>query len=319
MQFVAGMSFLIFSLFCFSTAAEPTPIEFKNEISIAATATQLTLWDILANKEDWSAQRELIQNLSFALPAKTQQISNSELSKWMRFQVVEVRKIFGDYAKWTLPKSILIRRTGYEFTAKGVEAQLIRSWTEKCKDCRFRFVSLSVPPLQKSKNYRSWNLQLPDEVPKGSFSIRLDVENDLGLSERYWISGQLQVSKRVPVAARALELGARLEKSDIKEEWKDISFSTDSFLPMESLVGKAIRRAKKSDDWIQSGDIVREKAVRRGENVKLYVGKGGWEISMQGLADQDGSVGDTINVRNPKTSRVLTGLVRGVREVELIE
>jgi flagella basal body P-ring formation protein FlgA len=58
-------------------------------------------------------------------------------------------------------------------------------------------------------------------------------------------------------------------------------------------------------------------AVRSGEVVQLRVTSGSLQISAEGVAAQDGEIGDVIRIVNPSSGRTLRGRVVGPRVVEV--
>jgi flagella basal body P-ring formation protein FlgA len=70
-------------------------------------------------------------------------------------------------------------------------------------------------------------------------------------------------------------------------------------------------------DIVWRGSLVREKAIQRGELVRVVSGEGNWSVSVQAKTEQDGFLGDTVNLRNVQTNKLISGRVIGRGEVEV--
>jgi len=63
--------------------------------------------------------------------------------------------------------------------------------------------------------------------------------------------------------------------------------------------------------------LQREFAVKSGEIVKVTAGSSDWEVTIDGIAQASGYIGDTVNVKIPRTQKLVSGLLtaKGVVEV----
>jgi flagella basal body P-ring formation protein FlgA len=112
-------------------------------------------------------------------------------------------------------------------------------------------------------------------------------------------------------------MGTRVSEEDFKFEWRDVTFATDTSPTAKEIIGQAAKFTMNANDIIWRGSLMREKAVQRGEIVKVQTGEPGWEISIQARAEQDGFAGDTISLRNLQTNKVISGRVTGSGEVQV--
>jgi flagella basal body P-ring formation protein FlgA len=87
--------------------------------------------------------------------------------------------------------------------------------------------------------------------------------------------------------------------------------------PVTRVVGATARRDLASGDILLPHDISVPPAVRTGDPVRLRVLHGPIQASVDGIARQDGDIGDEIRILNPSSGRVLRGRVVGPREVEI--
>ncbi len=213
-----------------------------------------------------------------------------------------------------IPKSVVIDTLKREISADQVTTELLQAWQPLCADCKLQVEALSLP---KISGVRDWTMKLSSDLPKGSFSIPVNLVKDNGSPAPAWISGRLLIKRRVPVAKRILNLGERVQESDVAFEYRDTSFSYDGIPQLEELNGRTLKQGLRAGDPIFRGMIEKEKAVRRGDLVTVKSGDGIWEVSMQAQALSDAYIGDVVNLKHPKTNVALSGQVTGKGEVEL--
>jgi flagella basal body P-ring formation protein FlgA len=84
-----------------------------------------------------------------------------------------------------------------------------------------------------------------------------------------------------------------------------------------SPVGARASRSLAPGDVVLRHDVAIPPAVRSGEPVRVRLADGAVAIEIQGVAAQDGHVGEEIRVVNPSSGRMLRGRVVGPRDVEV--
>jgi flagella basal body P-ring formation protein FlgA len=211
----------------------------------------------------------------------------------------------------------VIANTGYEVDEEAVKSELNARWEKLCGTCKFVFQNIKMPVIEAEYQGVPWEIEPNERLPKGSFSEKLWVIKGASDRRLYWITGKMQIQKKVPVSIRSLEPGKKLSKEDFDWQWRDTTFSTDGVLTEQTLIGQVVRYALVSGDIIWARAVQREKAVKRGEIVKVYMGQGNWQVTMQARTEQDGYVGDIVTVKNLKTNKLISGEVVGPNEVAL--
>jgi flagella basal body P-ring formation protein FlgA len=243
-----------------------------------------------------------------------QQLAQASMMEVLRPIIQRERLKSKQQVRLLLPKSVTVDTLKRELNAEMVWAELQQIWQPLCSDCKLELEGLSLPSIQ---GVRDWTLKLKAELPRGSFSIPVSIIREDTAPVSAWISGRLIVKRKVPVLKRAVQALDRIQAKDIAWEYRDTSFAMDGIPAQEDIVGRQVRQALRAGDPIWAGQLTQEKAIRRGEQVVAKSGTDGWEVSMVLVAQQDAVVGDTINLRNPKTNNTLVGHVTGLGEVEL--
>lgn len=305
-----AFGFLIL-LSCSLQAAEVKTLRVRpyNRVS---NITQITLLD-LVDKEtlDLKRQNQLAALLLGDAPKLGEQriYSNDIIAS-------ALRKSFKS-KEWSvqIPHQVVVQNRGYELDNTTIEKELLTRWGALCVGCKIRIKSIQLPVLPANLTDRPWALETTNHLPRGHFSQKIIVSLANHQNQYYWINGEMEVQKKVPVLNRSTPINTRLNAEDIKWEWRDVTLATDS-TPVESeILGRQVRFTMNANDIIWSGSILREKAVQRGEIVRVTVGDQQWQISTQAITQQDGYIGDTINLKNLQTQKIITGRVVANGEV----
>jgi flagella basal body P-ring formation protein FlgA len=216
-----------------------------------------------------------------------------------------------------IPNQVVVANRGYEIDAEILKAELLSRWQIACDECRFVFQNIKLPVMSADYKGFPWRIEFSTQMPKGSFSEKLWVERSSNDRQLFWLTGQVQTLRKVPVATKALLPGMRIMPSDIKYDWRDTTFATDGIVDEKNIIGQEVRFAVSANDIVWARAVQRERAVRRGDIVKVFVGEGNWQVTLEAQTQQDGYVGDIVTVKNLQTKKLMSGEVVGVNEVAL--
>lgn len=306
-------SFLLNLILMISFSLQAEVVEIKSSL-IKEPGSSLTLMDLVEerkNSEIDSIREKLRSTVVMTLQEAGDRVELSLESIAGHLRMVldsQERQEF----KFSIPRRVEVLIQSLPLTEEVVKSQLSQKWNSLCHPCKVEIRDLQLPIGQFDK----WKLVISSELPKGSFNIPLSVESK-GLERRYWIQGKVEILKEVPVAQRALYIGERLKPTDFKYEWRNVTFASDGPPPSSFIVGAKVKLPVSVDQIVWNGNLEREKALRRGEQVRVYSSSGAWELSVAAVAEKDAEVGDVITLKNPTTQRLLTGQVVGKGEVEI--
>lgn len=243
-----------------------------------------------------------------------QTIEEAGVSGVIRPLVSAERGRSSERVRVVIPKSVVIDTLKRDIEAEQVTAELMLAWQPLCADCKLEIEALSLP---KISGVRDWTMKLKSELPKGSFSIPVDVIKENGQLTPAWISGRLLTKRQLPVAKRMMNMGERVQETDLGFEFRDVSYAFDGIPSREELIGKTLKQGLRAGDPVFRGMVEKDKAIRRGDMVTVRSGDQTWEVSMQVQAMADGYIGDIVNLKHPKTNVALVGRVTAPGEVEL--
>lgn len=228
--------------------------------------------------------------------------------------IVEMERARKMKVNTVIPKSVTIDTVKRDITEVMVKGELLQAWQPLCVDCKLDIEGMSLPKVDE---VRDWTIKLKADLPRGSFSVPVDLVKTNGQVLPAWISGRLTVKRKVPVVNRLLNAGERIELKDIAWEFRDTSYSLDGIPTEEELTGKKVKQGVRASDVLWRGNLEKEKAIRRGDLVTVRSHERMWEVSINVVAQQDAYIGDTVNLKHPKNNTTLVGLVTGQGEVEL--
>lgn len=242
------------------------------------------------------------------------ELSQAAAMEALRPLVMAERRRSRQNIRLVVPKNIVVDTVKRGMSAEQVTAELVQAWQPLCGDCQLEVDGVSLPRVE---SVRDWTLKIKAEIPRGSFSVPVELIRDDGSSFPAWVSGRVVLKKKVPVAKRVLQMGERVQSDDYRWEYRDISFSMDGVPQADELTGKRIKQGIRAGDVLWMNALEKEKAVRRGDLVQVRSGSDQWEVSLRVIAEGDAYIGDVINLKNPKTNSLLVGQVTGRGEVEL--
>lgn len=231
----------------------------------------------------------------------------SELLRNHKLWVSNARPTF------TIPSKVIVENVGDKISEARVRMELLNRWQNQC-NCRVEVSELMMPKTEPWVMGTEWSLRMPSEPARGSFTIAIELKKD-GNSRTLWLRGRAAHYKVAPVAKRQINLGERIQPEDYMMTEREITFARDSVPEAADLIGRRARLSIAANSVLYSGQLEREKALRRGDQVKLALSETGWEVILMGIAEQDGFIGDSVKIRNVKSNQVVVATVVGRGEV----
>ena len=216
---------------------------------------------------------------------------------------------------WQGSETILVTRGGQRLDQARLRA-LVEEWlqeqTARLPKAEVRFAAFRAPEaVVLPAGELSWKItpSRPDIVSSSSFSIAFAVDGQP--AGNCVVRCRLEALAEVVVATRGLKRGEtiaadmlRLEKLAI-DRLEGPSFATDE------LVGMQVARAVQAGRPLERAHIAAPAVIHQGDLVKIFARKGALNISTQGLARSDGRTGETIQVKNVASNKLVHCRVDG--------
>lgn len=127
------------------------------------------------------------------------------------------------------------------------------------------------------------------------------------------------ILKTVFVANRTLMKGDKITGNDVYQTEMDVhKLKHGYFNDIDDLVGQVCKQNIAVNYPFTPANIELPKVVRKGEKISMVTGNDNLTISMDGIAVTDGSLGETIKVRNLSSKKIVEAQVSGEKRVTVI-
>lgn len=221
--------------------------------------------------------------------------------------------------KITIPNDIIVQGEGWESSLVMAERNLRRSIELLCNmECEIENFSSSKIPYNDAYTL---NARVAVDgfkvLPKGSFNIPFRVVKNGMVIDNGWIQGNFRIVRNAAVAKRVLNAGWHLQSSDFEIRKVDVTMETDTAADVKALIGSKLARTLNPNQVILNSMIARESDVVFGQSVKAIVREEEWQVSIDGVARDNGNIGDRIKVYNPATKKTLMGVLTAKGIVEI--
>jgi flagella basal body P-ring formation protein FlgA len=315
-------------LLLFTMALVRISAEAKESIRIRSKIvrrddSQLTLAHLLPNDDGGRSLASVFKKYAIGNSPKekeTRQLSNLLISSLIR-QVHRQNPHLADKYNFVIPSEIEVLNPGRTLTDFEVREALLNQWKSQCPNCRIEIHELNLPRLSDLVNLAAgWQFVGVPDLPKGSFSAAIQFENKSGIVPervRYWVNGVARLFKQVQIVTRGLSFGETITADHIKTEYRDVTFARDFVLSEESVLGRKVRLTKSIGQVLFEHDLLRDKAVTRGDWVKVTAQEGKMEVTTMARAENEGFIGDVILLRMGANKQPMSGIAKAKGEVLL--
>lgn len=158
-------------------------------------------------------------------------------------------------------------------------------------------------------------------TPEGELEFRLQdlagaywrgrVRQPDGRSWPFWARVEITAEHPEVIAAADLPAGAPIRADQLTvRPFKGIA-RPGTLDSVDQAIGLVPRRALRRGDSLTSALLTSPKPIERGQLVKVLIDTGGSQVAVQAVAQSAGSVGESILLRNPETSRLYRGDITG--------
>jgi len=212
-----------------------------------------------------------------------------------------------------IPSRVVIENTGRRITEAAVRSELVEHYSKVC-GCRVAVEELILPHIEKWSPGSQWKLNLRGDRLRGMATVPVTVSAPSGEVSTYWIRTRLSHNVIVPVARRLIRPGDRVQLNDVEFKDQDITFMSDGVLTQDELIGRKARQVIAVNQIVGASMIEKEKAMKRGDQVKLIIDDANFNLVLFGVAESDGYIGDTVAVRNLKSQQKIGARITGKGE-----
>ena len=300
---------------------EEVVIQVKSVAEVDGKSPEIVLGDLIVARGVSRAALDTLKVIRLAdtpNPGESRSFTAMGLEQIFRPHLRAIETQSGERISLRVPTRVTVVRKSFKLQIDDVGSHIKTQLKELCGDCEFEISGLQLPAVPASIPAGStWSIKFRNELPKGSFSVPLEVSHEDGSKRTYWIAGVLAVHRKVPVASRSLQAGERVRPEDFNMKSKDITFANDIAANDAELAASVVARAIGAGQIIWRSGLRREVAVKTGDTVKVVAGSDGWQVMIDGIAQGSAYIGDFVKVKIQRTQKMISGLLteKGVVEV----
>jgi flagella basal body P-ring formation protein FlgA len=298
-----ALAILMFGSQVFASGETASLVTVRPVVEIEESRADVTLGDIVTSLGMSRTAREKLKGVRLADAPKageSRTFTDVGLTEIFKPQLEAIERETGERFELRIPSQVTVSKKRLRLDAATVEAALRKGLVERCGDCEIEITSLNTPSIGSTFGADTdWKIRFGADIPKGSFSLPIEVMQGSGQKRSYWISGTINVRRSVPVAARSISAGERIQAEDIVMQKKDVTYTNDA------PVGETELGASVAARQIAAGEIVwkamarRDLAIKYGDTVKVTAGSEEWQVTI------------------PRTQKTISGLLRAKGMVEV--
>lgn len=146
----------------------------------------------------------------------------------------------------------------------------------------------------------------------GRFDATLEIPSGAGKRSVLRLAGRAIATVEVATVTREIERGTILREADVQMEQRPrADIGRDIITSHEDAVGQAARSNLQPGRPLRSADLMKPDLVQRGQTVTLVYAVPGIVLTVRGKAVDGGAEGDTVNVLNEQSKRIVPGVIVG--------
>ena len=208
--------------------------------------------------------------------------------------------------------SCLAAMTNHVRVEEGAKQYLLSQLTDNAQDTSIDVAivkiddRINIPDCPTGFQYNASQ----EALSQSYISVRVSCQNN----EWYlFTSGQVTRTKEIVVTQGAVSPGTVLTSSNLTLAKVDVRrLRHTAFTDLEALIGARMKRRVTNGQAIQSNMLC---FVCKGDRITITAEVAGMEVKTAGIAQQDGVVGDNINVLNASSRKAVIARVASPEEV----
>lgn len=303
--------FILLMLFSFIGWSKDVRTLTFNEGPVAVCGRQVP-WQSLMN-DLTSEETSCLDSLETSIVYSGDH-TNTQIMTLSRDQIIRILKPVRSQclngAELKIPEKLQINyvlKLEMNFFKFWIERELGKNEAEK----KFSLGQITLPPLDCRKiSSLRWGLFRLESKNTFRFVISVD-------GQSYGGSGDFRVIQKLPIAKRNISPFERLSEMDFEIKERDVTFSPGYVTPLAHLIGKTVLRPVVQGMPVELKDIKPEYEVEKGQLVQIQFQGQNFMVTAMATAEQNGSVGDLIKIKNTETQKMLSGIVMGKGLVEV--
>ncbi len=222
-----------------------------------------------------------------------------------------------------MPVAIQVRQTGVLLKGEEVAA-VFQRYIQDHNPYPPKNLSIEVFPLKEAVILPDSKVTLSPLPPKndkflGEVTLEMVVSHQGQPLKRLKVSGMVRLKRQVVCANRPLRNNDTIGSGDIQIAFREVTGlnADDFFTSPEQVVGHMLAKSIGPQEIITTRHLSNQPVIKRGDNVNVVLEQDGLEISTKGIAQEQGQLGKTIRLLNPKSKKEFQGLVLDAKTVKV--
>lgn len=222
-----------------------------------------------------------------------------------------------------MPVAIQVRQTGVLLKGEEVAA-VFQRYIQDHNPYPPKNLSIEVFPLKEAVILPDSKVTLSPLPPKndkflGEVTLEMVVSHQGQPLKRLKVSGMVRLKRQVVCANRPLRNNDTIGSGDIQIAFREVTGlnADDFFTSQEQVVGHMLAKSIGPQEIITTRHLSNQPVIKRGDNVNVVLEQDGLEISTKGIAQEQGQLGKTIRLLNPKSKKEFQGLVLDAKTVKV--
>ena len=221
-----------------------------------------------------------------------------------------------------LPAAIQVRQTGVLLKGEEVSAAFTR-YVKEHSPYPPNNLTIEVFPLKEAVILPAPQVTLEPISPRsdkflGNVTLEMVILHEGQPINRLKVSGQVRLKRLVVCAVRPLRPQNVIAPEDIQVILREMtSVNNDFFHSPEQVVGQVLSKGVGPQEIITPHHLSHQPLIKRGDLVTVVFDQDGLEISTKGVAREQGYLGKTIRLLNPRSKKEFQGLVVDAKTVKV--
>ncbi|OVE80208.1 flagella basal body P-ring formation protein FlgA [bacterium J17] len=317
--YALGLTMLVLSVACIATEsqAERPTVVLRPEVTVKGS--QITLGEIAqvrAKAEEFAEVVRVLQGISLGKsppPRMSTSLSGKKILAAIEAQGIEL-----DTLGYSVPKVVRVTRAGRVVGEDEVLAKVRDVFAkDNSLDLRVRKVSWKNSQVIPSGE-TGIDVSRLGKPSRGKVPLRVLVSVDGEPAARFMATAIVDDWREVPVLNRTLERGMLITSDDLEMVRLNLFKQPEDIASQISQVlGRAVKNRISAGEVIRKSRIDIPPTIAKGKKVTIHYQIPGFAASAEGVAVDNGLIGETIRVRNTSSSRLVQGKVISDSQVKV--
>lgn len=191
---------------------------------------------------------------------------------------------------------------------QAVESYLLEELTDNGNEVAVKMGKLD-PRLRLKQCGGPIHVSLPGNSRRiGAVTVK--VTCDVGASWAIYVQSEVEQFGQVMIAAKTLRRKDIISRGDIAQKRVSLGGIRGGYITkFEEILGWEVKRNIPVGAIIGANAVRRQLLVKRGELVVIIAKNAKFEVKMSGVAKSSGAKGDTVQVTNQSSKKVVEGVV----------